>query len=421
MDGSSRASQLDLFAHVAAVYADHTDGRVTNSELYTAVAERAGLDPTALKARTAIGKSGQKHNVLARAIRWNQQTLKAMGILQHVPGERGVWEMAERTKTGLHVPIAGVKMVAFSTSLGVAIWGDCVDVFSRIDQPIALAISSPPYFLAKPRSYGNPAVESEYVDFIVESLSPIVRNLMPGGSIVINVGQDVFVRGTPARSMYCERLLLALHDRLGLHLMDRLVWHNPTKCPGPVKWASMERVQLNTGYEPIYWLTNDPMRVRADNRRVLEPHTEKHKKLIAAGGERRHASYGDGAYRLHPGSFGRPTEGKIPRNVISRTHRCADTLRYRADAAALNLPLHGAIQPLSIPDFLIRFLSDVGDLVVDNFGGTATTAMAAERLGRRWIVAEKVLDYIRGGAERFRSCDGFSMPAAMEAWPKLSR
>ncbi|EQD41261.1 site-specific DNA-methyltransferase, partial [mine drainage metagenome] len=67
-----------------------------------------------------------------------------------------------------------------------------------------------------------------------------------------------------------------------------------------MRWSSQTRQQLNVGYEPIYWLAPNPALVRSDNRRVLEPHTENHAKLIAGGGERRDASYSDGAYRIHP-------------------------------------------------------------------------------------------------------------------------
>lgn len=167
----------------------------------------------------------------------------------------------------------------------------------------------------------------------------------------------------------------------------------------------------------MYWLTNDPSRVRSDNRRVLEAHTQRHLAMIAGGGEQRDEVYGDGAYHLRPGAFGTPTAGRIPRNVLSRGHRCADTLQYRKDAKALGLPIHGAMQPLSIPDFLIRLLTEKGELVVDPFGGTAKTGMADERLGRRWIVAEKMLDYLRGSAERFRLFPGFEMARSIERWP----
>jgi site-specific DNA-methyltransferase (cytosine-N4-specific) len=125
------------------------------------------------------------------------------------------------------------------------------------------------------------------------------------------------------------------------------------------------------------------------------------------GGEARQASYGDGAYRLRPGSFKTETDGRIPRNLIMRGHACSDTAQYRADATRLNLPIHGAMQPIAIAEFLIRFLTRESDFVVDPFGGTATTAMAAERLGRRWLVVERMLEYLRGGGERFQRCDGF--------------
>jgi site-specific DNA-methyltransferase (cytosine-N4-specific) len=174
-------------------------------------------------------------------------------------------------------------------------------------------------------------------------------------------------------------------------------------------------VQLSAAHEPILWFTNDPLRVRSDNRRVLEPHTARHHQLMRAGGAQRTATYGDGAYKIRPDSYGRITEGKIPRNVVQRGHSCPDTRAYRQHAAELGLPTHGAMQPTSIADFYIRFLTEPGDLVVDNFGGTVRTGLAAERLGRRWIIAEWILQYLRGSAELFRDFAGFSMHPALAA------
>ena len=76
------------------------------------------------------------------------------------------------------------------------------------------------------------------------------------------------------------------------------------------------------------------------------------------------------------------------------------------------------MQPLSIPDFLIRLLTTEGDIVLDPFGGTVKTGMAAERLGRRWLVVERCLDFLRASAERFRTCAGFDMSPEMEYWPR---
>ncbi|WP_235191629.1 DNA methyltransferase [Pseudomonas aeruginosa] len=123
--------------------------------------------------------------------------------------------------------------------------------------------------------------------------------------------------------------------------------------------------------------------------------------------------YGDGAYKLRPGSFGSITEGRIPRNVIERGHRCAATQEYRAAVNRLGLPAHGAGQPLSVPEFLIQFLTEPGDLVVDMFGGRCMTGLAAERNNRRWICTEIMLEYLRGGAELFRNFPGFSLNPAL--------
>lgn len=110
----------------------------------------------------------------------------------------------------------------------------------------------------------------------------------------------------------------------------------------------------------VLWLTNDPRALRTDNRRVLQAHSERHLKLINQGGEQRHGEFSDGAYRVHPGRFGNPTEGKIPRNVLTFGHSCADQRQYKRDARAAGLPAHGAPMPLSLASFLVEFMSSPG-------------------------------------------------------------
>ncbi len=407
--------QGDLFAPVLEAYVEAGSCDLSNEVLYKSVAAKIGLDESEIDAKTPIGKTGQMHSVFKRAVRWHQQTAKKMGLLEH-GDSRGLWRMANVTKKGLCEAPAGVKLIGFSTKLGIAIWGDCSTALAGLDQPVTAIICSPPYLLSKQRDYGNPKGEQEYIDFITRCLEPVIAHLAPGGSLCLNISNDSFLPGLPARSMYRERLLLTLAERFQLFKMDEIPWFNPSRPPGPVAWASKQRVQLNSGYEVIYWMTNDPTKITSDNRRVLEQHTRKHMDLMMSGGEKRSKSYGNGAYTLRDGSFGKVTEGKIPRNVLVRGHSCADTRQYRRDAEALGLPIHGAMSPLSVPEFLLKFLTKEGELCIDPFGGTIKLGMAAERNNRRWIVVERVLDYIRGSAERFRMFDGFSMSPAMEAF-----
>ena len=261
--------QLDLFSTVLHAYSAETAGVLDNTTLYGKVAANMGLDPDQVAKKTPVGKSQQLHNLFERKVRWHQQSLRGAGILEHVPGERGVWQLTKPASKDLNQISPTVSVVGFSTDLGIAILGSCDSVFSAIDSPITLMLTSPPYPLAKPRAYGNPT-EAQYVDWIIRMLEPIVKNLVRGGSICLNLSNDIFLPGSPARSIYCERLVVALHDKLGLFKMDTLIWENKSKPPGPVRYASIERTQLNVVYEPVYWFTNDPTCVRSNNRRVLQ-------------------------------------------------------------------------------------------------------------------------------------------------------
>lgn len=403
-------AQLDLFDVLGAYRA--AGDSISNEELYEQLTSQELLTRAELDAVSPIGESQELHSKSKRRIRWFQQTLKGMGLLERIDGERGVWRLSHKNKAGLHEALDGVHLVAYSTELGCAVWTNNQPLFKSLGEPIHLCVTSPPYPLRQQRGYGN-VDERKWVDFIVESLEPVVKSLAPGGSVVLNVSNDIFEPKRPSRSLYVERMVLALHDELGLSLMDRWPWINLSKPPGPTYWASIERQQLNVGWEPVFWFTNNPELVRSDNRRVLEPHSEQHLKLLEQGNTRQ-ANYGDGAYRLRgKNSYANKTAGKIPKNVIVRGHRCADTDAVRVAAERLGLPSHPAMFPTDIADFAIRFLTVEGDLVVDPFAGSNKVGLAAERLKRRWLSAELILEYVRVQAELFSSIPGFWLNPAL--------
>lgn len=399
--------QINLFDHVAGAYAQPSDGRLTNEELYRIAAGRAGVGVEVLNQKTPIGQAGSSRSVGKRSIRWHQQTLRRMGLIDRVEGTRGVWELTAEGRHKLRPIKEGASVLAFSTDLGIAIWGDCNHVFRKWDEPIFLALTSPPYPLKQQRAYGNVPIE-KYCDFICQILEPITKNLVAGGNVALSLSSDIFESKSPARSLYLEKLTIAICERLGLHLMDRLIWSS-NKPPGPTAWASKERMQLNSGYEFVMWFCNDPVNCIADNRRVLEPHTAQHLKLIESGGEKRTSVNGDGAYSIRPGSYGNHTDGKIPRNVLNISNTCMSQRAYKRRAKELGLVPHGATMPLALARKLIRFMTDVGQLVVDPCGGSMTTALASEMENRPWASTDLMFDYVRGAAERFTSCNGFDL------------
>jgi len=243
--------QMSLFPEVAEAFV-RASGPISNEVLYAQVAKAAGLAQAQLDERHPVGKDQAPRNLVKREIRWHQQTLKTLGIIERV--ERGVWQLSEtvRQKDGdLSRALPQTRLVAFSTDLGVAIWSRSESVFHGLGEDIHLCVTSPPYPLRTARAYGNPRAE-DYSDFICRALEPIVSNLADGGSIVLNLSNDIFEPGSPARSLYLERMLISLHDRLGLHLMERLPWVNKSKPPGPTYWACREKIHLSASYEPIY-------------------------------------------------------------------------------------------------------------------------------------------------------------------------
>ncbi|MFC8753296.1 DNA methyltransferase [Pseudomonas oryzihabitans] len=413
-----QSPQLDLFPLVEAAFRNCPDRPLANAELYRLVGAAAGLKDRDVHAKQPIGAAGQPRSPVTREIRWHQQTLKACGILERVPHERGVWQLTEKAKRGMHRAAPQVTLLGFSTSLGLALFGHSPQALQGLEERIDLVLTSPPYPLQQPRGYGNPKA-SEFTDFICRTIEPLLGNLASTGSLVLNLSNDIFLHRSPARSTYLERLVIALEDRLGLHLMDRLVWENRSKAPGPLQWASLSRQQLNVAWEPCYWFSPDPLRCKANNRRVLVPHSDRQARLIAAGGETRQTSYGDGAYRLRPGSFAAPTEGAIPKNVLQIGHSCRRGREHRKALVEAGLPAHSAPFPFALADFLIRWLTEADDLVVDLFAGRMMVERAAEEAGRRWICVENILEHVMGAAALFRGFDGLWVNPALQPTSQL--
>lgn len=385
---------------VADIYLGSDSGSLSNQELFDALVERGAFTASDIRRSEPIGRDSAPHSVAQRQVRWVQQTLKHMGLLEREGSGRARWRLTSAARERLTPAPRPAMLLGFATDLGIAVWGAAQDVFRDIGEHIDLCLTSPPFPLRKPRKYGNPPLHA-YIDFVCEVLEPIVRQLRDGGSIALNVSNDIFEEGLPSRSTYRERLVIALCDRFGLHKLDELPWVNRSKPPGPLQWSSVHRMQLGTAWEPIYWFTNNPRAVTADNRRVLQPHSERHLRLVRAGGEPREASYSDGAYRIRRGSFGAQTEGRLARNVLEFGHSCADLRLARQAAKAAGLPAHGAPMPLALARFLVNWLCPPGGLVVDPCAGWMTTARAAEMAGRRWICSELFAEYVAGGAPRF--------------------
>lgn len=386
----------------------YANGACENKVAYERIGSKKEIPQSDWEAVKPIGRAQANHSPLKRKVRWHQMTLRELGLLQPVAGHRGRWEATEKGRKTieqrqqeLEPAFPGMIKLGFSTELGVALWADCRDAFSKLDHDINCIITSPPYPLAVSRDYGNPKSE-EYVDWLCACLEPAVKRMARGASLFLNVSNDIFKNGSPERSLYREELVIALHKRLGLCKMDSWIWSNPCKAPGPIQWASLKRVQLNSGYEVIYWFCNAPEDCFTDNRRILRPHTEQHARYIETGGAKTKAVFGDGANRRRVGAFSNPTLGSIERNVITMRHNCPSQKELRAWAKENGVPIHSATMPLEMAEKIVLFATEENMLVADLFSGWGTTALAASIHSRRFYVTERMRAYLHAHQWRMK-------------------
>jgi DNA modification methylase len=61
---------------------------------------------------------------------------------------------------------------------------------------------------------------------------------------------------------------------------------------------------------------------------------------------------------------------------------------------------HPCQKPLEVVERMVKIWSNPGDTVLDCFLGSGTTALACERLGRRWVGVENELRYIKAAKRR---------------------
>ncbi len=61
---------------------------------------------------------------------------------------------------------------------------------------------------------------------------------------------------------------------------------------------------------------------------------------------------------------------------------------------------HPTEKPIELFEYFIKTYTNVGDVVLDAFSGSGTTAAAAKRLGRRYICFETGAEYYRRSVER---------------------
>ena len=368
-------------------------GAATPGAVYDEVAARLGVSDEVRNA-AEIREDGRVTNLFERRVRWVRQTCVAKSLLSRE--KRGVWELTQKGAAKLGNIVRGAVLTLFETDRGIFLWANAEDALGVIErESVDCIMLSPPYPLIKTKEYGN-LDERQWVEWMLRLCEGWRSLLKPSGSMFLNLGV-CWTPGVPAQSLYMERLLVKLEDSLGIHLLQRLDWHSPTKLPTPLEWVGIRRVRVTPSVEPLLWLSPDPNNAKADNRNVLRAYSESGLRSIR--GERSRNGDRPSGIKFGENSFV-DRGGSIPPSLITATPCGVEERRYRKAVAAAGLEPHPAIMPAAVARFGIQLATDPDDVVYDPMAGSCTVPVEAMKLGRYAIASDRSRAYLETGEIR---------------------
>ena len=229
--------------------------------------------------------------------------------------------------------------------------GDCLTLLKDIpDNSVDVTFADPPFNLGKKyNSTKDTLALQEYLDWCEQWISEMIRVTKPTGSIFVhNIPKWLTYYATPLNKLATFKHWIS--------------WDAPTAPMGK---------SLQPSHYGILFYAKDPKQLKFYELRY------QHKRCRICG--YLYKDYGGKKDLLHP-------FGPLISDVWTDIHRVKHN-KYR-DEHPCQLPIH-------LMERIILMSSDEGDIVLDPFSGTGTTAIAAKRLGRNYIGFEYDEEYVK--------------------------
>jgi modification methylase len=218
------------------------------------------------------------------------------------------------------------------------------------DDTVALMVTSPPYHVGK--DYDTESSFDEYLDLLRRVMAETYRVLEPGGRAVVNVAN---LGRRPYIPLNAH--VAVIMDELGFLMRGEVIWRKAAGASGSCAWGS--------------W--------RSPSNPTLR---DTHEYCLC----------------FSKGDFRRRRKGRA---TIDADEFLAATLSVwdiRPESA--KRVGHPAPFPVELPQRFIELYTFEGDLVLDPFMGSGTTAIAAVRTGRHYIGYETDPTYAEKAEQR---------------------
>ncbi len=256
--------------------------------------------------------------------------------------------------------------------------GDCKKVLESLpDDSVDLIFTSPPYADQRKKTYGGIKPE-DYVDWFLPKAEEFFRVLKPRGTFVLNIKERV-VNGE--RHTYVIELILELRKQ-GWLWTEEFIWHKKNSYPG--KWPN----RFRDNWERLLQF-NKQRKFNMYQEAVMVPVGDWAKDRLSNLSEtdkiRDESKVGSGFGKNISNWVGR--KKVYPNNVLHLATECSNRN-------------HSAAFPLELPSWFIKLFTAPGDIVLDPFVGSGTTAVAAVQLGRKYLGIDNESEYVEISNER---------------------
>jgi DNA modification methylase len=277
--------------------------------------------------------------------------------------------------------------------------GDCLSVLRTLpDSCVDLVFTSPPYADNRKKTYKGIPIE-EYVNWFLPISNELKRILKDNGTFILNIKERT---QNGERQTYVLELILEMKKQ-GWLWTEEYIWHKKNCYPG--KWPNRFRdawercLQFNK--QRKFKMYQEAVMVE-----IGDWSEKRLAKLSKTDLKRDESKVGSGFGKNVSNWLGK--QYVYPTNVIHLSTECSNRG-------------HSASFPLSLPKWFINLFTQEGDLVLDPFIGSGTTAIACLECKRHYLGIEAMNHYSQLAQNSIKQWEKNNNGKSrnMELWPLL--